>query len=428
MPPPPPAPTARASLPPPPPSPLQEGTAAASIKRGDDSDTIEERHGRVHARPLAAVPHTQTTTRAAAVRETRTDRGVTASAAGDTESPPVGADEAIDLDAEYETLDAANEYRKRIARIPLLTSERETELGRRIEAGLFAEEALHSSRSTNVTENRDLWSLVIQGRQAETEFVEANLRLVVSIAIRYTGRGLPFLDLVQEGNLGLVRAVQKFDYTKGYKFSTYATWWIRQVITRALADQSRVIRLPVHVVEELNRIDGSKRQAEREGRSAPTTAELSHSLGLPPERIEELDAHRRPILSLNWLLDEAGVDDIIDEHVLDPYETTERTLLREQITWVMHTLSEREAAIIEMRTGLSGSGEQMTLEEIGKIYGLTRERIRQIESKAISKLRHPSRAEVLRNYLPEAAISTRSTEAAGDGVAANGRSEDPSHT
>lgn len=288
---------------------------------------------------------------------------------------------------------------------------------------MFAEDALHSANSLTPAEKRDLWTLVIQGRRATTDFVEANLRLVVSIAVRHTGRGLPFLDLVQEGNLGLVRAVQKFDHTKGYKFSTYATWWIRQGITRALADQSRVIRLPVHVVEDMHRVEGARREADREGRTSTTTG-LSKSVGLSPDKIEELDAHRRATLSLDWLLDETWVDDIIDEHAPDPQELTDDLLLREQIASVTDTLSEREAGVIEMRMGLRGSGEPMTLEDIGKVYGLTRERIRQIESKVMSKLRHPSRAEVLRDYLPEAAISPSTTNALEKGVTAGSDSDE----
>jgi RNA polymerase primary sigma factor len=301
------------------------------------------------------------------------------------------------------TSDPVKDYLKQIGKVPLLNAEQEVELAKRIEAGLFAEEKLAEASSSLRPENRlDLEWIADDGRRAKNHLLEANLRLVVSLAKRYTGRGMLFLDLIQEGNLGLIRAVEKFDYTKGYKFSTYATWWIRQAITRAMADQARTIRIPVHMVEVINKLARVQRQMLQDLGREPTPEELAAELDMTPEKVIEVQKYGREPISLHTPLGEDGDSEfgdlIEDSEAIQPGEAVSFTLLQEQLHSVLDTLSEREAGVVSMRFGLT-DGQPKTLDEIGKVYGVTRERIRQIESKTMSKLRHPSRSQVLRDYL-----------------------------
>ena len=301
------------------------------------------------------------------------------------------------------TADPVKDYLKQIGKVPLLNAEQEVELAKRIEAGLFAEEKLAEGRRTLSTDARiDLEWIAEDGTRAKNHLLEANLRLVVSLAKRYTGRGMLFLDLIQEGNLGLIRAVEKFDYTKGYKFSTYATWWIRQAITRAMADQARTIRIPVHMVEVINKLARVQRQMLQDLGREPTPDELAIELDMTPEKIVEVQKYGREPISLHTPLGEDGDSEfgdlIEDSEAIQPGEAVSFTLLQEQLHSVLDTLSEREAGVVSMRFGLT-NGQPMTLDEIGKVYGVTRERIRQIESKTMSKLRHTSRSDVLRDYL-----------------------------
>ncbi len=301
------------------------------------------------------------------------------------------------------TSDPVKDYLKQIGKVPLLNAEQEVELAKRIEAGLFAEEKLADSRDSLRSETRlDLEWIADDGRRAKNHLLEANLRLVVSLAKRYTGRGMLFLDLIQEGNLGLIRAVEKFDYTKGYKFSTYATWWIRQAITRAMADQARTIRIPVHMVEVINKLARVQRQMLQDLGREPTPEELAAELDMTPEKVIEVQKYGREPISLHTPLGEDGDSEfgdlIEDSEAIQPGEAVSFTLLQEQLHSVLDTLSEREAGVVSMRFGLT-DGQPKTLDEIGKVYGVTRERIRQIESKTMSKLRHPSRSQVLRDYL-----------------------------
>ncbi len=300
------------------------------------------------------------------------------------------------------TADPVKDYLKQIGKVPLLNAEQEVELAKRIEAGLFAEEKLNSSMKMTVTLRGDLEWIAEDGRRAKNHLLEANLRLVVSLAKRYTGRGMLFLDLIQEGNLGLIRAVEKFDYTKGYKFSTYATWWIRQAITRAMADQARTIRIPVHMVEVINKLARVQRQMLQDLGREPTPEELAKELDMTPEKVVEVQKYGREPISLHTPLGEDGDSEfgdlIEDSEAIVPADAVSFTLLQEQLDSVLDTLSEREAGVVKMRFGLT-DGQPKTLDEIGKVYGVTRERIRQIESKTMSKLRHPSRSQVLRDYL-----------------------------
>jgi RNA polymerase primary sigma factor len=300
------------------------------------------------------------------------------------------------------TADPVKDYLKQIGKVPLLNAEQEVELAKRIEAGLFAEEKLAESDRMNPDQRIDLEWIAEDGRRAKNHLLEANLRLVVSLAKRYTGRGMLFLDLIQEGNLGLIRAVEKFDYTKGYKFSTYATWWIRQAITRAMADQARTIRIPVHMVEVINKLARVQRQMLQDLGREPTPEELAVELDMTPEKVVEVQKYGREPISLHTPLGEDGDSEfgdlIEDSEAIQPGEAVSFTLLQEQLHSVLDTLSEREAGVVSMRFGLT-DGQPKTLDEIGKVYGVTRERIRQIESKTMSKLRHPSRSQVLRDYL-----------------------------
>ncbi|QKW37904.1 RNA polymerase sigma factor [Actinomadura sp. NAK00032] len=301
------------------------------------------------------------------------------------------------------TADPVKDYLKQIGKVPLLNAEQEVELAKRIEAGLFAEERLAVSAAAMSEEDLEDFEWIAEdGRRAKNHLLEANLRLVVSLAKRYTGRGMLFLDLIQEGNLGLIRAVEKFDYTKGYKFSTYATWWIRQAITRAMADQARTIRIPVHMVEVINKLARVQRQMLQDLGREPTPEELAKELDMTPEKVVEVQKYGREPISLHTPLGEDGDSEfgdlIEDSEAIVPADAVSFTLLQEQLHSVLDTLSEREAGVVSMRFGLT-DGQPKTLDEIGKVYGVTRERIRQIESKTMSKLRHPSRSQVLRDYL-----------------------------
>jgi len=299
------------------------------------------------------------------------------------------------------TADPVKDYLKQIGKVPLLNAEMEVELAKRIEAGLFAEEKLGKGK-VRPKDLEELEWIAEDGRRAKNHLLEANLRLVVSLAKRYTGRGMLFLDLIQEGNLGLIRAVEKFDYTKGYKFSTYATWWIRQAITRAMADQARTIRIPVHMVEVINKLARVQRQMLQDLGREPTPEELAKELDMTPEKVIEVQKYGREPISLHTPLGEDGDSEfgdlIEDSEAIVPADAVSFTLLQEQLHAVLDTLSEREAGVVSMRFGLT-DGQPKTLDEIGKVYGVTRERIRQIESKTMSKLRHPSRSQVLRDYL-----------------------------
>ncbi|WP_327698766.1 RNA polymerase sigma factor [Streptomyces sp. NBC_00459] len=300
------------------------------------------------------------------------------------------------------SVDQVRDYLRLIARVRLLSAEQEVDLAKRIEAGLYAEHKLLEDPPEDPALQRELEILTADGERAKSHLIEANLRLVVSVAKRYTGRGLLFLDLVQEGNTGLIRAVEKFDYAKGFKFSTYATWWIRQAISRALADQGRTIRIPVHLVEVINRVARTRRELIQDFGTEPTPEELAEKAGVPVERLPELTAYTREPVSLHTALGEDGdgeLGDLIeDRDSVTPMEMVTFLLLQETIQSILAEMTPREAGIISLRYGLSG-GRTRTLEEIGQVYGVTRERIRQIESKTMSKLRHPSRSQVLRDYL-----------------------------
>ncbi len=342
----------------------------------------------------------------AAVREAE-EPGTAREPEGDDEAFVYGDDDedlpAAQVAAAGATADPVKDYLKQIGKVPLLNAEQEVELAKRIEAGLFAEEKLAADGARLGVDGRtDLEWIAEDGRRAKNHLLEANLRLVVSLAKRYTGRGMLFLDLIQEGNLGLIRAVEKFDYTKGYKFSTYATWWIRQAITRAMADQARTIRIPVHMVEVINKLARVQRQMLQDLGREPTPEELAAELDMTPEKVIEVQKYGREPISLHTPLGEDGDSEfgdlIEDSEAIQPGEAVSFTLLQEQLHSVLDTLSEREAGVVSMRFGLT-DGQPKTLDEIGKVYGVTRERIRQIESKTMSKLRHPSRSQVLRDYL-----------------------------
>ena len=300
------------------------------------------------------------------------------------------------------TADPVKDYLKQIGKVALLNAEQEVELAMRIEAGLFAEDKLQHATGLSKPAERELRWVARDGQRAKSHLLGANLRLVVSLAKRYTGRGMQFLDLIQEGNLGLIRAVEKFDYTKGFKFSTYATWWIRQAITRAMADQARTIRIPVHMVEVINKLGRIQREMLQELGREPTPEELAKELDMTPEKVVEVQKYGREPISLSTPLGEDGDSEfgdlIEDSEAVVPADAVSFTLLQEQLHSVLDTLSEREAGVVSMRFGLT-DGQPKTLDEIGKVYGVTRERIRQIESKTMSKLRHPSRSQVLRDYL-----------------------------
>ena len=302
--------------------------------------------------------------------------------------------------------DSVRAYLKQIGKVALLNAEEEVELAKRIEAGLYATQKMaeltEGGTKLPVQQRRDMQWICRDGDRAKNHLLEANLRLVVSLAKRYTGRGMAFLDLIQEGNLGLIRAVEKFDYTKGYKFSTYATWWIRQAITRAMADQARTIRIPVHMVEVINKLGRIQRELLQDlGREA-TPEELAKEMDITPEKVLEIQQYAREPISLDQTIGDEGDsqlgDFIEDSEAVVAVDAVSFTLLQDQLQSVLETLSEREAGVVRLRFGLT-DGQPRTLDEIGQVYGVTRERIRQIESKTMSKLRHPSRSQVLRDYL-----------------------------
>jgi RNA polymerase primary sigma factor len=310
------------------------------------------------------------------------------------------ADEG-DLGKRAPTSDLVRIYLREIGRVPLLTAEDEVELAKSIEAGLFAEEKMAQTAILSRMERLDLELLAREGVRAKQRLIEANLRLVVSIAKRYVGRGMLFLDLIQEGNLGLIRAVEKFDYTKGFKFSTYATWWIRQAITRAIADQARTIRIPVHMVETINKLVRVQRQMHQDLGREPSPEEIGLEMGLTPVRVVEIQRISQEPVSLQSPIGEEDSDlgDFIeDADAVVPIEAAAFILLQDQLEDILGTLSDREQRIIQLRFGLT-DGHPRTLEEVGREFGVTRERIRQIESKTLAKLRHPSRAQMLREYL-----------------------------
>jgi len=360
----------------------------------------------------AAKPATKKTAAKAATKNnasTKTTETKTESDSEESDDSGFVLSESVEDDAPVQqvhtagaTADPVKDYLKQIGKVALLNAEMEVDLAKRIEAGLFAEERLGSGEVKDRKLRRELEFIAHDGRRAKNHLLEANLRLVVSLAKRYTGRGMLFLDLIQEGNLGLIRAVEKFDYTKGYKFSTYATWWIRQAITRAMADQARTIRIPVHMVEVINKLARVQRQMLQDLGREPTPEELAHELDMTPERVVEVQKYGREPISLHTPLGEDGDSEfgdlIEDAEAVVPADAVSFTLLQEQLHQVLDTLSEREAGVVSMRFGLS-DGQPKTLDEIGKVYGVTRERIRQIESKTMSKLRHPSRSQVLRDYL-----------------------------
>lgn len=303
------------------------------------------------------------------------------------------------------TADPVKDYLKQIGRVSLLNAEQEVDLSERIEAGLYAQHLLDTeSEGMSFKRKRELKWAAADGKKAKDHLLEANLRLVVSLAKRYTGRGMLFLDLIQEGNLGLIRAVEKFDWKKGFKFSTYATWWIRQAITRAMADQARTIRVPVHMVEVINKLARVQRQMLQDLGREPTPDELARELDMPVEKVQEVQKYGREPISLHTPLGEDGDSEfgdlIEDTDAIAPSDAVAFSLLQEQFKQVLETLSPREAGVIKMRYGLE-DGQPKTLDDIGRVYGVTRERIRQIESKTMSKLRHPSRSQTLRDFLDE---------------------------
>jgi len=302
--------------------------------------------------------------------------------------------------------DSVRAYLKQIGKVALLNAEEEVELAKRIEAGLYATQLMTEMTDRGdklpAAQRRDMMWICRDGDRAKNHLLEANLRLVVSLAKRYTGRGMAFLDLIQEGNLGLIRAVEKFDYTKGYKFSTYATWWIRQAITRAMADQARTIRIPVHMVEVINKLGRIQRELLQDLGREPSPEELAKEMDITPEKVLEIQQYAREPISLDQTIGDEGDsqlgDFIEDSEAVVAVDAVSFTLLQDQLQSVLETLSEREAGVVRLRFGLT-DGQPRTLDEIGQVYGVTRERIRQIESKTMSKLRHPSRSQVLRDYL-----------------------------
>jgi RNA polymerase primary sigma factor len=389
---------------------LEDDASGDSDANSSDSDGAEDSDG-------ADAPQAKANGKApapVAVAKPTAQNGAAAPADGAAKTTEGGEDETFvfgddddDLPAAQvavagATADPVKDYLKQIGKVPLLNAEQEVELAKRIEAGLFAEEKLAEDQRLASDQRIDLEWIADDGHRAKNHLLEANLRLVVSLAKRYTGRGMLFLDLIQEGNLGLIRAVEKFDYTKGYKFSTYATWWIRQAITRAMADQARTIRIPVHMVEVINKLARVQRQMLQDLGREPTPEELAAELDMTPEKVVEVQKYGREPISLHTPLGEDGDSEfgdlIEDSEAIQPGEAVSFTLLQEQLHSVLDTLSEREAGVVSMRFGLT-DGQPKTLDEIGKVYGVTRERIRQIESKTMSKLRHPSRSQVLRDYL-----------------------------
>ncbi len=378
------------------PKPGAKAAAEAASKSDDDSDDVDVDEDLDDVAPDAA-DLSEDIDDAAGKAKAGTGTGFVYSDADDDDAP---VQQVMSAGA---TADPVKDYLKQIGKVALLNAEQEVDLALRIEAGLFAEEKINADDgSMDPKLRRELEFVIHDGKRAKNHLLEANLRLVVSLAKRYTGRGMLFLDLIQEGNLGLIRAVEKFDYTKGFKFSTYATWWIRQAITRAMADQARTIRIPVHMVEVINKLARVQRQMLQDLGREPTPEELALELDMTPEKVVEVQKYGREPISLHTPLGEDGDSEfgdlIEDSEAVVPADAVSFTLLQEQLHSVLDTLSEREAGVVAMRFGLT-DGQPKTLDEIGKVYGVTRERIRQIESKTMSKLRHPSRSQVLRDYL-----------------------------
>ena len=379
----------------------KEAKKATKEKKADDViDTTEEVEPAADALATEESPAEATETKNSEEKE---KNAAVAEAGGfivsDADEEDAPAQQVVSAGA---TADPVKDYLKQIGKVALLNAAEEVDLAKRIEAGMYAEHLLDGGEVTDPRETMDYKWIIHDGRIAKNHLLEANLRLVVSLAKRYTGRGMLFLDLIQEGNLGLIRAVEKFDYTKGFKFSTYATWWIRQAITRAMADQARTIRIPVHMVEVINKLARVQRQMLQDLGREPTPEELAKELDMTPERVVEVQKYGREPISLHTPLGEDGDSEfgdlIEDSEAVVPSDSVSFTLLQEQLHSVLDTLSEREAGVVSMRFGLN-DGQPKTLDEIGKVYGVTRERIRQIESKTMAKLRHPSRSQVLRDYL-----------------------------
>uniref|UniRef100_UPI0018DF2CEB RNA polymerase sigma factor n=1 Tax=Brevibacterium yomogidense TaxID=946573 RepID=UPI0018DF2CEB len=376
--------------------------AKAPAKKGASAKDVEDLEPTVvdEAAPEDVDPDETTETKNAKEEEkdeeVKEAGGFVVSDADDDDQP---AQQVVSAGA---TADPVKDYLKQIGKVALLNAAEEVDLAKRIEAGMYADHLVKQSEVTDPKLVREFQWIIHDGRIAKNHLLEANLRLVVSLAKRYTGRGMLFLDLIQEGNLGLIRAVEKFDYTKGFKFSTYATWWIRQAITRAMADQARTIRIPVHMVEVINKLARVQRQMLQDLGREPTPEELAKELDMTPERVIEVQKYGREPISLHTPLGEDGDSEfgdlIEDSEAVVPADSVSFTLLQEQLHSVLDTLSEREAGVVSMRFGLN-DGQPKTLDEIGKVYGVTRERIRQIESKTMAKLRHPSRSQVLRDYL-----------------------------
>jgi RNA polymerase sigma factor (sigma-70 family) len=393
-------------------SPGTRRAKAGAQSRASTSETPIAKRGHRSTRSVAtSEPVPQPESVAVAPAQTRAEPVVDEAAVDDQVADEesvadvdVTARPTADLDEIAASADLVRVYLNEIGKVALLTAADEVELAKRIEAGLYAQHLIAASNNFSATRKRELRAIVMDGDRAKDHLLRANLRLVVSLAKRYTGHGMPFLDLIQEGNLGLIRAVEKFDYAKGFKFSTYATWWIRQAISRAMADQSRTIRLPVHLVEQVNKLQRIRREKNQElGREA-NHAELAYELDIPEERVRELLDLSRDLVSLDQTVgadDDASLGDFIaDERASAGEATVEDGLMRAQLYDVLGTLDAREAAVVRMRYGLDG-GQPKTLDEIGRSFKLSRERIRQIERETMAKLRHPSRAQVLRDYLDD---------------------------
>ncbi len=387
-------------------------TKKATTKKADDDEPDEDEEG-VDEVEIADEPDTDDAAEVADDDESDDAKPALAAVAAAEETLPQGALVLSMADDEDEvpvystaitgaTADPVKDYLKQIGKVPLLNAAEEVELAMRIEAGLFAEDKLADTTGMSKELIRELRWVAKDGQRAKSHLLGANLRLVVSLAKRYTGRGMQFLDLIQEGNLGLIRAVEKFDYTKGFKFSTYATWWIRQAITRAMADQARTIRIPVHMVEVINKLARVQRQMLQDLGREPTPEELSRELDMTPEKVIEVQKYGREPISLHTPLGEDGDSEfgdlIEDTEAVVPADAVGFTMLQKQLESLLDSLSEREAGVIRMRFGL-GDGMPKTLDQIGDTFGVTRERIRQIESKTMAKLRHPSRSQSLRDYL-----------------------------
>lgn len=371
------------------------------VIEGEEDDEDEEETPTVDNSPASRVLSKTSTGRAAAKKKKPTSKDFV------WDEEESAALKQARKDAELTaSADSVRAYLKQIGKVALLNAEEEVDLAKRIEAGLYADWYLKQLEAQGEkvppSQRRDLKLVIRDGNKAKNHLLEANLRLVVSLAKRYTGRGMAFLDLIQEGNLGLIRAVEKFDYAKGYKFSTYATWWIRQAITRAMADQARTIRIPVHMVEVINKLGRIQRELLQDLGREPTPEELAKEMDITPEKVLEIQQYAREPISLDQTIGDEGDsqlgDFIEDSEAVVAVDAVSFTLLQDQLQDVLDTLSEREAGVVRLRFGLT-DGQPRTLDEIGQVYGVTRERIRQIESKAMSKLRHPSRSQVLRDYL-----------------------------